>query len=134
MEPSQNTALYTQEGALITNGPTNLMEERKTLLKRLRPKLKFGPAVLASHFIPKMAQAKLTVQEDAGAEKYMIYSDGDGKVLKLSKKLFDFFSCAREELACQQQMRQLQQQFASTSLTTDFTTILEMLEKLKENQ
>jgi hypothetical protein len=132
-DPSQNTALYTQENGNL-NGPKNYIGEKKTLLKRLRPQLKLGSLIFTNRFIPKTAQTKQTVDEDASKEKYMIYSDGDGNALKLSKKLFDFFSCAKEEVACRQQMQQLQQQFASTSLSTDFTSVLEMLQKLKENQ
>jgi hypothetical protein len=116
------------------NDQRNYSEEKKTILKRLRPQLKLGSLVITNRFVPKVAQTKQTVDKDASAEKYMIYSDGDGNVLKLSKKLFDFFSCAKEEVVCREQMQQLQQQFASTSLSTDFTSVLEMLQKLKENQ
>jgi hypothetical protein len=133
IDPSQSTALYTQKSE-NKNDQGSFFEEKKTLLKRLRPQLKLGSWVFTNRFVPKVARTKQTVGEDASAEKYMIYSDGDGNALKLSKKLFDFFSCAKEELACRQQMQQLQQQFASTSLSTDFTSVLEMLQKLKENQ
>jgi hypothetical protein len=132
-DPSHNTTLYTQVNG-SPNDQRNYSEEKKTILKRLRPQLKLGSLVITNRFVPKVAQTKQTVDKDASAEKYMIYSDGDGNVLKLSKKLFDFFSCAKEEVVCREQMQQLQQQFASTSLSTDFTSVLEMLQKLKENQ
>jgi hypothetical protein len=64
----------------------------------------------------------------------MVYSDGDGTAMKLPKKLFDFITCVREDILCKQEMQQLQQRFASTVLTTDFTGVLEVLKTLKENQ
>jgi hypothetical protein len=84
-------------------------------------------------FMPVNAERVQTVDEDIPLEKYMVYSDGEGTAIKLPKKLFDFFSCVKEEAECKMQMRQLQQQFASTS-TTDFGGVMELVKKLADNQ
>ena len=81
-----------------------------------------------------MAYEKQTVATNIPLEKYMVYSDGDGNAMKLPKKLFDFITCVREEVVCQQQMQQLQQRFALTAMTTDFTGVLDIVKNLKENQ
>jgi hypothetical protein len=54
--------------------------------------------------------------------------------MKLPKKLFDFITCVKEDITCKQEMQQLQQRFASSVLTTDFTGVIEILKTLKENQ
>lgn len=81
-------------------------------------------------FIPTHAMPMQTV--DAPPEKYMVYSDEEGNATRLSKKVFDFFSCAQQRPDCRQQMQQLQQQFATTS-ATDFAGLVELLKKLNEN-
>jgi hypothetical protein len=68
------------------------------------------------------------------AGRYMLYREGDGRAVKLPKKLFGIIDCARRDLSCKTQMQQLQRRFASTAMGTDFTSVLEMIKTLRENQ
>ena len=115
-------------------GQKNIPGEKKNLLSRLRPSTYLGSVMIAKTFIPRKAETRQTVNSDAPIEKYMVYSDGDGNAMRLPKKLFDFISCVKEDIRCKQEMQQLQEQFASAVLTTDFTGVLEILKTLKENQ
>lgn len=112
----------------------NRAGEKKSLPNRLGARTRLGSVFIAKTFIPEVAEEKQTVSSDIPIEKYMVYSDGNGTAMKLPKKLFDFISCVREDVLCKQEMQQLQQRFASTVLTTDFTGVLEVLKTLKENQ
>ena len=67
-------------------------------------------------------------------ENYMIYTDKNGHAMKLPKKLFDAFDCATKELVCREKIRNLQQRFASSAVSSDFTGVLEILRNLQENQ
>jgi hypothetical protein len=68
------------------------------------------------------------------SDKYMIYLDEDGNATRLPKKLFDSFECATKEPACRKKIRDLQDRVASSSVSSDFTGLLEMLRNLRENQ
>lgn len=127
-------------GLLVTAGPNkiasskNSIRDKKNLLSRLRPQTSLGSVMIAKTFIPQKAETRQTIRSDIPLEKYMVYSDGDGNAMRLPKKLFDFISCAKEDIGCRQEMQQWQQQFAAAVLTTDFTGVLEILKTLKENQ
>jgi len=89
---------------------------------------------LMENFIPQTAEPKPVIAARPTVEKYMVYSDDLGNAVKLPKKLFDFFACVAEDISCKKQMQHLQQKFAATGFTTDFTGVMEMLQGLKENQ
>ncbi|HJW17876.1 MAG TPA: hypothetical protein VJ499_12180 [Flavisolibacter sp.] len=108
--------------------------ESRNITNRIRSHMQLGNVLLAANFIPKTAERKQTVSRDPSLDKYMVYSDNDGNAMKLPKKLFDFITCVREDMLCKEQMQQLQEKLASTSLNTDFTGVLEILNNLKENQ
>ncbi|MBA2746831.1 MAG: hypothetical protein H0U44_11445 [Flavisolibacter sp.] len=88
----------------------------------------------ANAFVPSEAKEKATVITSIPVDKYMVYSDGDGQAMRMSKKLFEFFNCVKEELICQQEKKQLQQKIAAYATTNDFTGVVELLRNLKENQ
>ncbi|MGZ5286763.1 MAG: hypothetical protein ACXWB9_06245, partial [Flavisolibacter sp.] len=67
-------------------------------------------------------------------EKYMTYTDDEGYVSRLPKKLYDIFECATRELICRQKISDLQSRVASSAVSSDFTGVLEMLRNLQENQ
>jgi len=136
---NQTNASKNNTLAAVTNldkivDQNNSSTGKKSLPNRLHSQNKLVAVLIAKTFIPKVAEAKQTVSSDIPIEKYMVYSDGDGTAMKLPKKLFDFITCVREDILCKQEMQQLQQRFASTVLTTDFTGVLEVLKTLKENQ
>jgi hypothetical protein len=122
--------------AITVNGKAiqTRYSEKQIFKSRLHPQPDLLAAVSLRKFMPRMAYEKQTVATNIPLEKYMVYSDGDGNAMKLPKKLFDFITCVREEVVCQQQMQQLQQRFALTAMTTDFTGVLDIVKNLKENQ
>jgi hypothetical protein len=109
-------------------------KENRSIISRIRPSTQLGNVLLAANFIPKTAEGKQTVSNYPASDKYMVYSDNEGNAMKLPKKLFDFITCVREDVLCKEQMLELQEKLASTSLNTDFTGVLEILKNLKENQ
>jgi hypothetical protein len=92
-----------------------------------------APGNKTASFVPKVAVARTTVT-GATAEKYIVYSDDEGSAMRLSKKLFDFITCVKQNFLCRQQMAVMQNRFATTSLSTDFTGVLEIVRGLSENQ
>ena len=67
-------------------------------------------------------------------ENYMTYTDDDGYVGRLPKKLYDVFECATREMVCRAKIRDLQSRVASSAVSSDFTGVLQMLRNLQENQ
>jgi hypothetical protein len=72
--------------------------------------------------------------------RYTTVADEDGKLVRLSKKIFPVFDCAENSTAfvrkrCQENIESLQKQMASTivSPAADFAGLLDMLKKLEEN-
>jgi len=84
--------------------------------------------------VPEQIQPENRIRFDNHVDRYMVYSDGDGNAMRLSKKLYDAISCVQVERACKERLQQLQQKMAGASLTSDFTAVLEMLNNLRENQ
>ncbi|MFL5810973.1 MAG: hypothetical protein ACJ749_15740 [Flavisolibacter sp.] len=81
-----------------------------------------------------MASRTTAIDYTTPVDKYMIYSDGDGKAVRLSKKLYDDYACATDKIICKQKIKKLQEQVASAAMKSDFTGILDILNKLEENQ
>ncbi|MES2880970.1 MAG: hypothetical protein V4676_02385 [Bacteroidota bacterium] len=84
-------------------------------------------------FVPAYAEREKRFALNANAEKYMVYSDGDGNAMRLSRRLFDMVACIKPEIECKERFEKLQQKMAGTTLTTDFTGLVAMLSTLKEN-
>lgn len=62
---------------------------------------------------------------------YVLFTDGDGRLRRVSKKLADLVKCKDGDGICQQRLQQLRQKMAATAMTTDFTGLLEMLHQLQ---
>lgn len=85
-------------------------------------------------FLPQQAERNEMVSSSIPSDKYMIYSDGDGNVVRLPKKIFSAFACPAEDIMCKQKLQQLKQKFAASAMTADFTGLLQILKSLQENQ
>ncbi|MGZ3839135.1 MAG: hypothetical protein ACXVBI_11235 [Flavisolibacter sp.] len=107
---------------------------RRNTLSRLLPRPPLEELVHTGNFLPECATEKQTISNEEPVEKYMVYSDEQGHVMRLPKKLFDFISCVRENAFCQQQLKALQEKLAVTDFSNDFTGVLDLLNHLKENQ
>jgi hypothetical protein len=80
------------------------------------------------------AERKQQLQFNVPTDRYMVYSDGKNTPVKLSKKMFDVFSCAQEDLRCRERIQSLQQKMANAAMASDFTGMLDLLNHLRENQ
>jgi hypothetical protein len=86
------------------------------------------------NFLPRQAEKNEIVRSSINADKYMMYSDEDGNVIRLPKKIFSAFACPAEDLICKQRLQQLREKFAASATTADFTGLLQILKSLQENQ
>lgn len=68
----------------------------------------------------------------ASTVRYLMYDDGDGNLIRVSKKVAGLINCKDGDYACQQRLRQLRQTLATKATTADFTGILEMLHQLQQ--
>lgn len=85
-------------------------------------------------FLPQQAEKNEIINSSVTSDKYMIYSDGDGNVVRLPKKIFNAFACPTEDVICKQKLQLLKEKFAASAMTTDFTGLLQILKSLQENQ
>lgn len=85
-------------------------------------------------FLPQQAEKNEIVSSSISSDKYMMYSDGDGNVVRLPKKIFNAFACPTEDIMCKQKLQQLKEKFAASAMTADFTGVLQILKSLQENQ
>jgi hypothetical protein len=88
----------------------------------------------AENLLPRQAERSEMVHTSIDADKYMIYSDEDGNVVRLPKKIFSAFACPTEDFICRQRLQQLREKFAASATTADFTGLLQILKSLQENQ
>ncbi|MGZ8538908.1 MAG: hypothetical protein ACXWV9_11625 [Flavisolibacter sp.] len=109
-------------------------------LKPMKTSMWLGPETSSKtvasieRVVPQYAERTNAINYSTSDEKYMIYSDGDGTAVRLPKKLFDSFACNIDRITCKQKLKKLQEQVAASAMKTDFTGILDMLNKLEENQ
>jgi hypothetical protein len=85
-------------------------------------------------FLPQQAEKNEMVSSSISSDKYMMYSDDDGNVVRLPKKIFDVFACPTEDISCKLRLKQLKEKFAQSATTADFTGLLQILKSLQENQ
>jgi hypothetical protein len=67
----------------------------------------------------------------SSVNEYVMFSDGDGKLRKVSKKLLNFVTCKDNDLECKKRLQQLRQKMAASVITTDFTGLVESLRQLQ---
>ncbi|MBB1283693.1 hypothetical protein HRH25_04840 [Flavisolibacter sp. BT320] len=72
-----------------------------------------------------------TVPINALQSNYVTYSDGNGKVMRVSRKMETYINCQDSDRQCKQRLKELRQKMAAKAMTTDFTGILEMLQQLQ---
>ncbi len=92
-----------------------------------------GPVAMLEYIPAQMNTPRKFEFTDAD-ENYMTYTDDDGYVGRLPKKLYEVFECATREMVCRAKIRDLQSRVASSAVSSDFTGVLQMLRNLQENQ
>lgn len=91
-----------------------------------------NPNDIAVASAQKAPAAKAINATYASSGDYVLFSDGDGQVRKVSKKLAQFVNCKDGDGNCKQRLQQLRAKMVTTAMTTDFTGILEMLHGLQQ--
>jgi hypothetical protein len=128
-EPEENNSVAQRS---TKDQPDRIVARAKTSRDRNKePEPTFS---FIESFLPKQAERNEMISSSVSPDKYMIYSDGDGNVVRLPKKVFSAFACADQDIICKQRLQQLREKFASSAMTADFTGLLEILKSLQENQ
>lgn len=86
---------------------------------------------------PGTANSPTATSETAGVNyaslnEYEFFSDDDGNVRRISKKMAGFIHCKDGDSGCKQRLQFLRQKLATKAITTDFTGILDMLQQLQQ--
>lgn len=84
-------------------------------------------------FIPDHAETKPSITTEY-ADKYMVHTDENGNAVRVPKKIFDLVDCVKADQVCKDRIELLQQKLALSSVTTEFTGLLDLVKNLKENQ
>ncbi|MDQ6609446.1 MAG: hypothetical protein M3Y85_06470 [Bacteroidota bacterium] len=111
----------------------NLSVKERTPHKRLLGFIKpqnISAFSLAGGFVPLVVNKK-ALFDFSSSDNFMVYSDGNGNAMKLSKKLFSLVHCQDEDGSCKERIHQLRQKLSSAAISADFTGILEMLRQLQ---
>lgn len=85
-------------------------------------------------FIPSHAAPTRRLLLSPTADRYMVYSDGQGNAMRLPRHMFDYVACITNELDCKKRIAQLRSKAAAITMSTDFSGVLEMLAKLDETK
>jgi hypothetical protein len=115
------------------NKPEYLITKSKVSIIRQEEDQTSSPSSFES-FLPQQAEKNEMVSSSVSSDKYMMYSDGDGNVVRLPKKIFNAFACPTEDVMCKQKLQRLKEKFAASAMTADFTGVLQILKSLQENQ
>jgi hypothetical protein len=113
------------------NKPDNSIAKSK--VSGIRNEQNSNPS-LFENFLPRQAGKNEIVNLSVPSDKYIMYSDRDGNVVRLPKKIFNAFVCPTNDALCKQRLQQLKQKFAASAMTADFTGLLQILKSLQENQ
>ena len=138
--PSNNNTPAEAETENTENISNSVKKEYTTIAKNRKPAERNEedheePEIIAMlDYVPSAPVENEILLQTTPFDKYMIYTDEDGHAMKMSKKLFEVFDCATKEIACRQKIRDLQNRFASSAVSSDFTGLLEILRNLQENQ
>ncbi len=68
------------------------------------------------------------------AERYMVYSDDNGNVAKLPKRLYASVNCADADMSCKMNLECLREKASAATFSTDFIGVVQLLRQVQENQ
>ena len=136
---SQTTGKTSKPASTKEEATIGVQDTERTIAKVNKPKSKETgrnkmAAVFEDNFLPQYAQKSETTSSNLPADKYMIYSDGDGNAIRLPKKIFSAFACPTDDFICKERLQQLREKFAASAMTADFNGLLQILKSLQENQ
>jgi negative regulator of sigma E activity len=135
-QPSSLAATDDDQPAVETlatkeTGRKNAIAMNRQNPRKIRTTASMGMSPEAA--LPEYVDTRKSIEFTNIDDRYMVYSDRDGRAVRLPKKLFDAFSCIEEDLTCKQRIQGLQEKLATTVLTSDFTGILELINNLNDN-
>jgi len=101
----------------------------KRTLAYIRPQ-NISPALaFRKNFIPQKAVEKALF--DPSLDDFMVYSDADGNVMKLPKKLFILVCCKDGDGSCNVRLQRLRQTLSANIAPVDFVGMIDMLRQLQ---
>ncbi len=146
LQPLENTTNVTNNEteqvttATLNNGKRSV-SDKKAFDPKIQNKISLAKnTTRQKEYINKHQQAIPSIAQNNTEDKYIIYNTASGSPVKVSKKLYTFFSCTidpdmAQAIWCKQNIRSLQQKVAqASSPTTDFASMLYMIKDLQENQ
>jgi len=111
------------------NNKSNFIAPKRTLAY-IQPQSILPVLSLRKTFIPKQVKEK-TFFDQSSADDFMVYSDGDGDVMKLSKKLFSLVCCKDGDGSCKTRLQRLRQTLSASVASADFAGMIDMLRQLQ---
>jgi hypothetical protein len=102
----------------------------KRSLAYIRPQSIFPVLSLRKTFIPKEVKEKILFAQ-ASVDDFMVFSDGDGNVMKLPKKLFSLVCCKDGDGSCKTRIQRLRQTLSASVASADFAGMIDMLRQLQ---
>ena len=111
------------------NNKANFVAAKRSLAY-IRPQSIFPILSLRKNFIPKQVKEKMLFDQSS-ADDFMVYSDGDGNVMKLPKKLFSLVCCKDGDGSCKTRLERLRQTLSASVATADFVGMIDMLRQLQ---
>lgn len=85
---------------------------------------------LRKNFIPQQVSAN-TLFDQASVDNFMVYSDGEGTVMRLPKKLFSLVCCQDGDGSCKVRLQRLRQTLSANVAPIDFGGMIDMLRQLQ---
>lgn len=122
--PPQKSSTRTEVANVTRTQPA------KSLMGFIRPSKSWQPASVRGRFIPQKASAA-TLVDFSVLENFMVFSDGQGTVMKLPKKLFHLVCCPDGDDSCRERLLELRQKLAARVVGPDFTGMLDQLRQLQ---
>ena len=110
--------------------PRGERESGKRLIALVRPQNILPTFSLQKKFIPKQVEQQPLVDQ-ASAENFMVYSDGEGNVMRLPKKLFSLVCCKDGDGSCKVRLQRLRQTLSANVAPIDFGGMIDMLRQLQ---
>jgi hypothetical protein len=132
--PNQNSVVQNNTVAVITPVVKVKVQQQPTFKRRLlnilQPQKFLASVAVAGRFLPQKV-SKEALFNNTLLNSYMVFSDGTGMAMRLPKKLFPMVQCNEGDGSCLQRIKSLQKKLSTASLTSDFTSVLEMLRQIQ---
>ena len=110
--------------------PRRKLSIAKRILRFIHPQNSWRAMAFTGEFIPKEV-TESSLLDFSLLDNFMVYSDNDGNVMKLPKKLFSLVNCQNGDLSCKERVQQLQQKLSASNSSPDFFGMLDQLRQMQ---